>query len=108
MENVFCIGGQVSGDSFIGRKSLLVKFRDTFSKNTKVTKAIIGLTRIGKTSFVRQVFKDFPKENLIINEDLNEWSTYEEMWQDILIQIEAYLQKYASHLTEQLKIFSNL
>jgi hypothetical protein len=96
MENVFCIGGQVSGDSFIGRKSLLVKFRDTFSKNTKVTKAIIGLTRIGKTSFVRQVFKDFPKENLIINEDLNEWSTYEEMWQDILIQIEAYLQKYAS------------
>lgn len=93
MENIFVVGGQAQGKAFIGRKDLLNKFKDLYLKNKKVTRAIIGITRIGKTSFVKQVFKDFPSNILIIEEDLNEWSTYYELWQDICLQITKFINR---------------
>lgn len=93
MENIFTIGGQALGKSFIGRRDLLKKFKDLYLKNKKVTRAIIGITRIGKTSFVKQVFKDFSSDVLIIEENLNEWSTYHELWQDICGQILLFIKK---------------
>lgn len=55
MQNIFEVGGQVSGESFIGRKAEIEKFRNEFlnSKKRKVY-SVIGLARSGKTSFVKK------------------------------------------------------
>ena len=53
MKNIFVIGSKVKGKSFIGRKQYLKEFkRAYFNKNSKTTRSIVGLTRMGKSSFV--------------------------------------------------------
>ena len=63
MENIFQIGAQVTGGSFIGRRQLIAQFRKWFLEGShRVCKSIVGLTRIGKSSFVSQVFLDLPSD----------------------------------------------
>ena len=61
MDNIFQIGGQVKGDSFIGRTEFVNTIRDKFvvSEN-RTAKSIVGLTRMGKSSAVKNSFYDLP------------------------------------------------
>ena len=95
MANIFQIGGIVSGESFIGRKSLLKSFKQCFlNSNSKACKAIIGLPRSGKSSFVCKVFEEIPSDVIYIYEDLKEWSSYAELWADISLTIESFLKNH--------------
>lgn len=95
MDNIFCIGGQVRGDSFIGRKSEVESLRSLFvDSNVKTAKSIIGLTRTGKSSFVDNAFLDIPETEkiLYVNVTLGDFSYYE-MWQDIMWKLRKQLQR---------------
>lgn len=59
--NLFQIGKKVRGDYFIGRKNLIRYFRKIFlEEKSRSAKSIVGLTRIGKSSFIDNVFDDIP------------------------------------------------
>lgn len=95
MDNIFCIGGQVRGESFIGRKSEVEALRNLFVKSSvKTAKSIIGLTRTGKSSFVDNAFLDIPETEriLYVNVTLGDLSYYE-MWQDIMLKLRKQLQR---------------
>lgn len=93
MTNVFQIGGKVSGRSFIGREKELNYLKKMFLESDDRTgKAIVGLTRMGKSSMAVNAFDDVPNGTIYVYEDLNEWSTYEELWQDIAESIRESLQ----------------
>lgn len=95
MNNVFQIGGKVEGKSFIGRKKQMSYLHKVFLENTERTgKAIVGLTRTGKSSIALNLFRKLPDNILYIYEDLNEWSEYNELWQDICYDVEDYLNKH--------------
>lgn len=100
--NLFQIGKKVRGDYFIGRKNLIRYFRKIFlEEKSRSAKSIVGLTRIGKSSFIDNVFDDIPNDILFINENLNEWSTYLELWQDICFNIKKFLEnKYKNNLLD--------
>lgn len=89
MNNIFRIGGQVSGESFIGRKNFIANIRKNFiDSKYRTCKSIIGLTRTGKTSTIKYCFQDLPDNILYVYEDLNERSNYQEIWQDICAEIQ--------------------
>lgn len=93
MDNVFQIGGQVAGASFLGRKEQLEYLRRVYLESTARTcKSIVGLTRVGKTSLARNVFQNVPADTILITEDLGEWSTYQELWQAIAFQLRDRLE----------------
>lgn len=95
MDNIFCIGGQVRGDSFIGRKTEVKSLRNLFvDSSVKTAKSIIGLTRTGKSSFVDNAFLDIPETEkiLYVNVTLGDFSYYE-MWQDIMWKLKKQLQR---------------
>lgn len=95
MDNIFCIGGQVRGDSFIGRKTEVKSLRNLFvDSSVKTAKAIIGLTRTGKSSFVDNAFLDIPETEkiLYVNVTLGDFLYYE-MWQDIMWKLKKQLQR---------------
>ena len=74
MENIFNIGGQVTGESFIGRKKELKDFRRQFveSHTSRCVYSIVGLARSGKTSLVKNIFEGYvPKEVFYHYEDIN-------------------------------------
>lgn len=110
MDNIFCIGGQVRGSSFIGRKSEVAYFRSLFiDSNVKTAKSIIGLTRTGKSSFVDNAFLDIPETDkiLYVNVTLGDFSYYE-MWQDIMWKLRKQLKRKElmdNELEELLKNF---
>lgn len=108
MNNIFQIGGKVSGESFIGREEQVKYLRKVFIENEARTgKAIVGLTRMGKSSLAVNVFQKLPENILYIYEDLNEWSEYVEIWQDICWSIKEYLEKnnkITISLSENLKM----
>ena len=94
MINVFQIGGQVSGESFIGRKKIIKFIKESFIENKiRTSKSIVGLTRMGKTSVVRNSFTDLPDNVIYLYENLNEWSSYNEGWQIICLEIHEALEK---------------
>lgn len=94
MNNIFQIGGQVFGDSFIGRKAFIDILRKNFIESEmRTSKSIVGLTRVGKSSAVRNCFFDLPKNIIYVYEDLNEWSVYKELWQDICYEVKEQLNK---------------
>lgn len=89
MNNVFQIGGEVSGKSFISREKLVGSIRKRFIENKlRNAASIVGITRTGKTSLVKKVFENVPDDIIYIYEDLKEWETYFELWQDICLKIE--------------------
>lgn len=94
IDNIFCIGGQVRGDSFIGRKSEIERLRRLFiNSGIKTAKSIIGLTRTGKSSLVDNAFLDIPETEkiLYVNVTLGDFSYYE-MWQDIMWRLRKQLK----------------
>ena len=92
MDNIFQIGGQVSGDSFIGRADFVNSIRVNFiDSEMRTTKSIVGLTRMGKSSAVINSFINLPDNVIYIYEDLNEWSEYNELWQDICYEVKDQL-----------------
>ena len=94
MENIFRVGVKVKGDSFIGRKKLLRDLKSMFfTKGVKITKAIVGVKRSGKSSLVLNIFEDIPSDIIYIYENLNEYGKYIELWRDIFDQISEYLGK---------------
>lgn len=108
MNNVFQIGGKVQGESFVGREKQLEYFKKIYLENTGRTgKALVGLTRTGKSSFAMNVFMETSPDILYIYEDLNEWSKYNELWQDISYGIKDYLDeqhKMSDSLAANLKV----
>lgn len=111
MNNIFQIGGKVNGESFIGRTKLMEYLRKVFvENNARAGKAIVGLTRTGKSSIALNLFKDLPDDIIYIYEDLNEWSEYFELWQDICCSVEDYLNKHNKmtvSMAENLKSMKN-
>ena len=94
MNNVFQIGGQVSGASFIGRKDFISSIRNSIiNTDMRTAKSIVGLTRMGKSSAVINSFYDLPDNIIYVYEDLNEWSEYNELWQDICLNIKDRLEE---------------
>ena len=88
MFNIFQIGGQVMGQSFIGRHNLLKTFRRDYLENhARSLKSIMGLTRTGKSSLIANVFCNIPDGILYIPTNVSEWRTYIELWQDICYKI---------------------
>lgn len=109
MDNIFCIGGQVRGDSFIGRKTEVKSLRNLFvDSGVKTAKSIIGLTRTGKSSFVDNAFLDIPETEkiLYVNVTLGDFSYYE-MWQDIMWKLKKQLQRKELLDDELKKLLSN-
>ena len=93
-KNIFQIGGLVCGDSFIGRKNLLEKLkRDLFSDGSNTNKAIVGLTRTGKTSTIKLILSDLPTNTIGIYEDLKTLSSYFDLWQDIFLSLQNEMTK---------------
>lgn len=111
MNNIFQIGGKVEGESFVGRKRQMAYLKKVFIDNEGRTgKAIVGLTRTGKSSVVLNLFKNLPDNILYIYEDLNEWSEYNELWQDICCSIEDYLichSRLTVSIDENIKVVEN-
>lgn len=109
MDNIFCIGGQVRGESFIGRKQEVDSLRNMFVESgVKTAKSIIGLTRTGKSSFVDNAFLDIPESEriLYVNVTLGDFSYYE-MWQDIMWKLKKQLQRKGLLDNELEDLFSN-
>ena len=94
MKKIFQIGGQVTGESFIGRKKMLKEFRrDFIENNIRTAKSIIGLTRMGKTSAIINVFENCPERIIYVYVVLKEYSHYDEIWQFICSEIREQLEK---------------
>ena len=100
MKNRFLIGGQVSGDEFIGRRSFLTTLEnDIFSEDARMNKAIVGLPRTGKTSTVKKCLLQVSKKVICIYEDLKTVENYLELWQEILFDLHECAKKNNIHCT---------
>lgn len=109
MDNIFQIGGQVKGDSFIGRTKFVNTIRKNFiDSEMRTAKSIVGLTRMGKSSAVKNSFYDLPDNVIYIYQDLNEWSEYCELWQDICYEIREQLKKMRIQTEEVADYFADM
>ena len=95
-ENIFIIGGQVKGESFIGRKRLLEKFRkELLESATPKAVSIVGLSRSGKTSFVKNVFDNSVPENVFYHYcDLSTCKSYYQIWSEIFFALADFIDNY--------------
>ena len=92
-KDIFQIGGEVSGESFIGRRELVETLRSRFvGSKSRTAVSIVGLLRMGKTSVVKNTFYDLPEHIIYVYEDLNHSSRYSELWQFICAEIRDQLQ----------------
>lgn len=92
-DNIFVIGGQVKGRSFIGRKDLLAEFRRDFleSESRKVV-SVVGLSRSGKTSFVKNVFDNQVPDNVFYCYlDLSVCKSYFEIWFKVICELADFI-----------------
>lgn len=106
MINSFQVGAVVTGNSFIGRKELVKQYRKQFlTKSKSSSVSIIGITRVGKTSFIKKVFDKIPETIIYSYTDLKESSSYQELWQSILMPIQEYLEKNTLITKELLEDF---
>ncbi|WP_044143807.1 ATP-binding protein [Succinimonas amylolytica] len=93
-DNIFVIGGQVKGRSFIGRKALLTEFRRDFleSESRKVV-SVVGLSRSGKTSFVKNVFDNqVPDDVFYCYSDLSVCKSYFEIWYKVICELADFIE----------------
>ena len=106
MENIFNIGGQVTGESFIGRKKELKDFRRQFveSHTSRCVYSIVGLARSGKTSLVKNIFEGYvPKEVFYHYEDLSLDSNYYSIWFNVCNSLRVFLEDVDYQNPEQQK-----
>lgn len=99
-ENVFCIGPQVFGESFIGRREEIKFYQDWFFESSKRTGGIslVGLARSGKSSLINNAFFKINRDAshaIYIYMDLKEMSgeSYYSMWFSVVHKIENVLLK---------------
>ena len=93
-ENIFVIGGQVTGDSFIGRKKMITEFRNEliYGKNRRVY-SLVGLARSGKTSFVKEIFNvNLPENTFYCYQDISLDTTYFSIWYNVLNALKDFLE----------------
>ncbi len=94
MDNLFQIGGQVSGDSFIGREKFVKDIQKNFiDSKIRTAKSIVGLTRMGKSSAIINSFSEIPEKLIYIYENLSEFDEYCQMWQDICYKINSKIKE---------------
>lgn len=94
-ENIFQIGKQVIGESFIGRKALVDDFRKHFLESNKHrTCSIVGLARSGKSSFLKNVFMQeyIPENYFYFYLDISVCSTYFSIWVSLCNSLNDYLE----------------
>lgn len=108
MNNVFCIGGEVSGKSFIGREAFVNDIKKYFIDNkTRISRAYVGLTRMGKTSAVKNSFSSLPENIIYVYENLNLVEGYNEIWQGICNQIHEQINKKNIINIDEIKDYFN-
>ncbi len=92
-ENIFVIGGQVTGESFIGRKKLLARFRNDFiDSNVRKAVSIVGLSKTGKTSFIKKVFENSLPDNVFYCYiDLSLRSSYFSIWREVIEELSDFI-----------------
>ena len=111
MENIFNIGGQVTGESFIGRKKELEDFRRQFVEphTSRCVYSIVGLARSGKTSLVKNIFEGYvPKEVFYHYEDLSLDSTYYSIWFNVCDSLRFFLEYVDYSEPEQQKYLNKV
>ena len=93
VRNIFNTSGLAEGDSFIGKKTELVFFREKYLYDGgKAAYSIVGLPKTGKTSFVKIVFEDADNDILIIDCNLKIFETFDGMWKNICKKIQRYIK----------------
>ena len=110
LNNIFTIGGQVFGESFIGRKELLKHYRDEFinSPQRKIF-SVVGLSRSGKTSFIKNVFKDnVPDSVFYYYVDISLCNSYFSIWYSLLENLNSYLELNASESVQDNRLYPKL
>lgn len=92
-DNIFVIGGQVKGASFIGRKKLLERFKKDFiESNVRKSVSIVGLSKTGKTSFIKKVFENSVPENVFYCfVDVSLCSSYFSIWRQIIDELNDFI-----------------
>lgn len=118
-DNLFQIGNQVSGKSFIGRNKLLAEYRETFiSSSQRKIYSVVGLSRSGKTSFIKNVFDGHIPDNVFYCYcDVSTCDTYFSLWYSLCRELEeliefrldtsSYDQKYIGMLNSKLSDIVN-
>ncbi|MEE3421832.1 MAG: ATP-binding protein [Succinimonas sp.] len=93
-DNIFVIGGQVKGRSFIGRKALLAEFRKDFLESeTRKVVSVVGISRSGKTSFVKNVFDNQVPDNVFYSyQDLSVCKSYFEIWYKVICELADFME----------------
>ena len=93
-DNIFVIGGQVKGASFIGRKKLLERFKKDFiESNVRKSVSIVGLSKTGKTSFIKKVFENSVPENVFYCfVDVSLCSSYFSIWRQIIDELNDFIK----------------
>lgn len=87
MDNPFIVGAEVEGESFIGRKDQLKLFNDLIYKHDSKSGSIslTGITRIGKSSLIRNVIQLNNNKNIItIKTVISKFSDFNEFWTYVL------------------------
>jgi hypothetical protein len=87
MDNPFIVGAEVEGESFIGRRDQLKQFNDLLYKNDSKSGSIslTGITRIGKSSLIRNAVKLNENKNIItVKTVISKFSDFNEFWTDVL------------------------
>ena len=113
MSNIFATGEIAKGKKFIGREEDIKKYKKEYFENGHFPRySLSGLTRIGKTSLVKNLFENrnlpLPDDIIYIYEDLKKCKSYNELWKYICDQIKDRLTELGliDDLPERLK--SNL
>ena len=91
MENIFQIGGQVTGPSFIGRKALVQKIRQrVIDSGGRCSLSFVGLPRIGKSSLIANALDpELMREAgmVLVNESVSAHESFENLWKTIARKI---------------------
>ncbi len=92
--NIFEIGGQVSGSSFIGRKNLIRKYRsELIESGQRRIYSMVGLTRSGKTSFIKKLFDaDLPGNIFYHYEDISVDNNYFSIWFNVCSALQLFIR----------------
>lgn len=106
-DNIFVIGGQVKGPSFIGRKKLVQKYRSDFiGSDKRRVYSIVGLSRSGKTSFVKEVFEEhIPDGVFYFYQDISVCTGFFSIWYSLCNELSDFLSLNIEPAQEQKKIY---
>lgn len=91
MNNIFEIGGQASGASFIGRKAMVEDIRKRVIYNgNRCTLSFVGLPRVGKSSLVANALDpDLLREAgmVYVFTSLSSYENFETLWNSIVSSV---------------------